>query len=543
MNYTPNLNLKKPAKTDPVLIDDLNENADIIDQLVGTLQHQAAILKPEGGKLWHFDTSLESTDGIKPLEGAVATLRPNEGRFGGAVAVEEGTTNLVPSNRLKFEGWIAFEGAQVTLTQNVDFPEIGRNDATRIRTTGGTNALKYFINIEMSIAGQAYTGSVYIKNIGSKPVRFRTQLGPIVTVNPGEWTRAIVSGIGNGASNFQLRFEALNADDDLDFIAWGPQGEYKPFATSFVDGTRAAGKLEYPTSLMTGSWTLSAWLKRNYTELYQGVAGFGSQGDSDFLYWILNYSGMIYWGLKVDGTVFFLSSWGDDPHINDTDNWHHHVVQVDNDALKARYFLDGVLFGEKALPSPVPPITKYQSFGLGGYYTSSGIKSILIDELLILPYAATEEEIKGWYEAKKPFIDQDEINTIDQKLKTHMDAAAPHSGHETPSGAQTKVDTHAAVQASLSQLGHVNHAVLTTTLDTAWQGSTAPYTKTQTVNGLLATDTPIVDVVMSGDFETDEARIEAWGYVYRITTANNAITLYATEKPTVSLPIQLKVVR
>ena len=130
-----------------------------------------------------------------------------------------------------------------------------------------------------------------------------------------------------------------------------------------------------------------------------------------------------------------------------------------------------------------------------------------------------------------------------QAAKTHMDAAAPHSGHETPSGAQTKVDTHAAVQASLSQLGHVNHAVLTTTLNTTWQGSQAPYTKTQTVSGLLATDTPIVDVVMSGTFATDQARIEAWGYVYRITTANNAITLYATEKPTVSLPIQLKVVR
>ena len=105
------------------------------------------------------------------------------------------------------------------------------------------------------------------------------------------------------------------------------------------------------------------------------------------------------------------------------------------------------------------------------------------------------------------------------------------------------VDAHVETQAALDELGHVNHAVLTTTLNTTWQGSEAPYTKTQTVNGLLATDTPIVDVVMSDNFETDEARIEAWGYVYRITTANNAITLYATEKPTVSLPIQLKVVR
>ena len=105
------------------------------------------------------------------------------------------------------------------------------------------------------------------------------------------------------------------------------------------------------------------------------------------------------------------------------------------------------------------------------------------------------------------------------------------------------LDQHAETRATLDELGHVNHAVLTTTLDTAWEGSEAPYTKTQTVNGLLATDTPIVDVVMSGIFTIDKARQEAWAGVYRITTADNVITLYATEKPAVELPIQLKVVR
>lgn len=127
--------------------------------------------------------------------------------------------------------------------------------------------------------------------------------------------------------------------------------------------------------------------------------------------------------------------------------------------------------------------------------------------------------------------------------KSHIDAAAPHSGHETPSGAQAKVNTHASAKATLAQLGHVNHSVLTTTLSTVWTGTEAPFTKTQTVTGLLATDTPIVDVVMSGTFATDEARQEAWAGIYRITTADNAITLYATEKPAVELPIQIKVVR
>ena len=38
MSYTPNLNLRKPAKTDPVLIDDLNDNMDILDQEVGDIR-------------------------------------------------------------------------------------------------------------------------------------------------------------------------------------------------------------------------------------------------------------------------------------------------------------------------------------------------------------------------------------------------------------------------------------------------------------------------------------------------------------------------
>jgi len=106
-----------------------------------------------------------------------------------------------------------------------------------------------------------------------------------------------------------------------------------------------------------------------------------------------------------------------------------------------------------------------------------------------------------------------------------------------------EIDSHMAEKANLSVLGHVNHAVLTATLDTTWSGTSAPYTKTITVSGILATDTPIIDIVMSGTYSTDEARTEAWGYIYRAVTANGSITFYATEKPTVSLPIQIRVVR
>ena len=112
--------------------------------------------------------------------------------------------------------------------------------------------------------------------------------------------------------------------------------------------------------------------------------------------------------------------------------------------------------------------------------------------------------------------------------------------NETHNG---EINAHMAESANLSVLGHVNHAVLTATLDTTWSGTSAPYTKTVSVSGILSTDTPIIDVVMSGTYSTDEARTEAWGYIYRAVTANGSITFYATEKPTVSLPIQIRVVR
>jgi len=89
-----------------------------INALDGAITHavarinQSAILKPQGGKLWHFDTSLESTDGIKPLDGAVATLRPNGGRFNGAVELTQGDTltyQIPSSNRLTFGAYINLE--------------------------------------------------------------------------------------------------------------------------------------------------------------------------------------------------------------------------------------------------------------------------------------------------------------------------------------------------------------------------------------------------------------------------------------------------
>lgn len=75
-----------------------------------------------------------------------------------------------------------------------------------------------------------------------------------------------------------------------------------------------------------------------------------------------------------------------------------------------------------------------------------------------------------------------------------------------------------------------------------WTGSTAPYICNVTVTGLLAADKPIVDIVPSATYATAESQIEAYGHIYRMVAQENKIVAYATDKPAVDIPIQVKAV-
>lgn len=77
----------------------------------------------------------------------------------------------------------------------------------------------------------------------------------------------------------------------------------------------------------------------------------------------------------------------------------------------------------------------------------------------------------------------------------------------------------------------------------SWTGSTAPYSYELSVNGVLSSDKPVIDVIMSGTYSTDTARNEAWQHIYRAVTAANTIVFYADEQPSVDLPVQIMSVR
>lgn len=87
-------------------------------------------------------------------------------------------------------------------------------------------------------------------------------------------------------------------------------------------------------------------------------------------------------------------------------------------------------------------------------------------------------------------------------------------------------------------------ALYTGTLTSSGWTSSAPYTQTLSISGILSTDVPVVDVVLSSTTSTAISQTEAWSCVSKIETAAGSITATCLEeKPTNDIPIQLKVVR
>lgn len=132
-----------------------------------------------------------------------------------------------------------------------------------------------------------------------------------------------------------------------------------------------------------------------------------------------------------------------------------------------------------------------------------------------------------------------------------------HNARHLPDGADpitvkagnieaSAVETEKIKDKAVTMAKLADHAVsvdYTVTLDTTWSGDAAPYTKEQTINGILAADAPLIDLAPSATFADAEKQADAWALVYRAVTAANKITFYAKAKPTVSIPLQIRCIR
>lgn len=97
-----------------------------------------------------------------------------------------------------------------------------------------------------------------------------------------------------------------------------------------------------------------------------------------------------------------------------------------------------------------------------------------------------------------------------------------------------------------AQINGLSELYTTTLTALGWTDTSgnAPFIQTVNIQGILATDTPIIDVVLSSTSETAKSQLEAFSCLSKIETADGSITATCLDtKPTIDIPIKLKVIR
>ncbi|HET7630534.1 MAG TPA: hypothetical protein VFK03_04135, partial [Candidatus Saccharimonadales bacterium] len=231
-----------------------------------------SVVLPREAAYWAFDTHLygvQGNDVIAPLAGYVASLRTVEGKFGGAVAIETNTTNLLSTTASQdFSSW-----GTTSLTVTPDYAEApdGSQTADRITVSSSSHYVRTTANVT---ASSTYTFSFYARNNGGTEAKYSvydlTNSTNIVAptsyfsqISDGEWHLIQVTFTAPATCTSAAVYCERDAGvTTVDLLVWHAQLENHAYGTSWVVGqaTRAAGVLEYsPDIVPQGAFTWAIW--------------------------------------------------------------------------------------------------------------------------------------------------------------------------------------------------------------------------------------------------------------------------------------------
>lgn len=152
---------------------------------------------------------------------------------------------------------------------------------------------------------------------------------------------------------------------------------------------------------------------------------------------------------------------------------------------------------------------------------------------------------KAKEEALKAAASAEAAATSESNASDSENAAAESATNAAASEAGAK-EAESNVQRVLNDLLEQRYLISNyeATIPTGqWSESDGLYTTTVSCNGILETDDPFIDIVLGGSYEAEKKIISEWGYIVRIDTSNNTLTVYATKETTVEIPIRVKAVR
>jgi hypothetical protein len=353
--------------------------------------------------------------------------RFEQGKFGKAVLVEEGTENLFDNPGWlsgDLTGWNLYSsGGGNGLRQVIDDDRFGK--ALRInKTDGGTG--RYGVNQDKtwdpSGVGIRVTTTIYVKilstqlggrfccftdyrndglgeiyygggfrfYLSSREVEARSG-GTTTIEDVGDgWYKIVHINAETTIASGPIYFWIDNADADV-LVAWA-QNEPKSYSTSFTDGTRAAETLTVsPASKVisdSGPWTIECWAKSNVDS---------SNWRMVFDAWSVFYIGIspAYNTLNLsytDGSQVSVAG-GTVQNIND---WHYYVLTFDGTTCKV--YLDG----EKRIDTDVNFTKSLNNYALKIASWHAYPWNGLVDCFRISSRARTDEEILAAYQSNKP---------------------------------------------------------------------------------------------------------------------------------------------
>ena len=235
---------------------------------------EAANCSFQYGAVPNFDgvgapTFTRASSAINPETGASVssnTPRYVSGKFGKAVLVEEGTTNLVD-----VAAWNPIhDNTYQTVTKTTD-TFMGQPVYRAVKKS--TGAPPTTLRSSLTIAnGESYSASLWVKHENadelqySRLIFYTSAYGTYAYTTgkrAGEWERLEVTYTNNTGSDITgvyVYFYPARSIDNVTYFTC-PQLEAKPYATSFIDGTRATETLTIPTEgvLNPQEGTIEGW--------------------------------------------------------------------------------------------------------------------------------------------------------------------------------------------------------------------------------------------------------------------------------------------
>lgn len=370
---------------------------------------------------------------ITPSGNPVYTMRPFEGVFGGGIAIEEGTTNLLsnPMFDNNISGWT--NGNMTTPTWNSGFNDIKYNNGYMYITGSSGNGFTSGPSLFNLTSGGTYTVSAYIEGDGMDIYNKISIAGTVFYSGNGiyddytwspsshtytkvnnrgiyrvEKTFTINSGShsGNVFTQWQPRIGLNSAN--LNLKVYGYQIENKSFSTSIVNGTRAKGYLSYYDSGINNiTGTLSFWYKPTINWNDTTTINGSNEGTHESLFtWGVPGQSNCIWGRRErDSSVmdFWYGTGGSCQYstLGLSGNGFIHIAFTWKSGSQQLY-INGASVSSIANSSISRPTTGYFEVGCrqvsSSYPTTNGI----INDLIISTSTMSSEDISNIYISNRP---------------------------------------------------------------------------------------------------------------------------------------------